>query len=416
MKLTAEQRIERAHVTLMQSPNFCLFSGVFMVGKVTVCDKTKTAYTNSRDVTYGRKFVDSLTDKQLAFLVIHEAMHKAYRHMIVWKHLPNKQVANAAMDFVINLQIRDSDPNEKEVAMPRDADGELMGCIDEKYRGMDTKQVYDLLMEECDDGTDGPTDEDGDIYIERGSGGGKPSDGNGGNGELDEHDWEGASELTQEEKDELNREIDSALREGAILAGKMNGNVPRGIGELLHPKVDWKEALREFIKVSTRGGDQSTWRRPNRRYLANGIIMPSAESHKAKTIVVGVDASGSIWGHLLTQFLSETQTIADEVNPECIELLYWDTEVAKRETYREAEVAEIAKSTKPEGGGGTSPDCIPKYLVDEQIDAQCIIMLTDGEFYAHEASAWAGVTAPVLWCVIGKSNFVPVIGQSVYVE
>ena len=50
MKLTAEQRLERSHVQLMQHKDFCLFSGVFMVGKVTVSDKAKTASTNGRDV------------------------------------------------------------------------------------------------------------------------------------------------------------------------------------------------------------------------------------------------------------------------------------------------------------------------------------------------------------------------------
>ena len=112
-----------------------------MVGKVTVSEKCKSARTNGRDVEYGRAFVDMLTDKQLAFLVVHEAMHKAYRHMTVWKHLPDKQVANWAMDYVINLQIKDTDPSETEVAMPRDPKtGKLIGLLDEKYRGMDTKQ------------------------------------------------------------------------------------------------------------------------------------------------------------------------------------------------------------------------------------------------------------------------------------
>jgi hypothetical protein len=39
MKLTAEQRIERTHVTLMRHKDFCLFSGMFMIGKVEVADK-----------------------------------------------------------------------------------------------------------------------------------------------------------------------------------------------------------------------------------------------------------------------------------------------------------------------------------------------------------------------------------------
>ena len=138
MKLTAEQRLERCHVQLMQHKDFCLFSGVFMVGKVTVCDKAKTASTNGRDVVYGRAFVDSLNDKELAFLVVHEAMHKAYRHMSVWRNLAkeNARLANMAMDYVINLEIRDTDTNQTIVAMPRDADGDLMGCAGQVGEGV----------------------------------------------------------------------------------------------------------------------------------------------------------------------------------------------------------------------------------------------------------------------------------------
>jgi predicted metal-dependent peptidase len=86
-KLTAEQRIERCHVQLMKHPNFCLFSGLFMIGKVSVSDEVETAVTNGLEVEYGREFVDMLNDKALAFLVLHENMHKAYRHMVVWQGL-----------------------------------------------------------------------------------------------------------------------------------------------------------------------------------------------------------------------------------------------------------------------------------------------------------------------------------------
>jgi predicted metal-dependent peptidase len=148
MKLTAEQRIEKAHVALMQEKLFCQFSGVFMVGKIEVVDRPMTAMTNGRDVTYGREFVESLADKELNFLIVHEAMHKAYRHLTTWKHLAkdDPRRANRAMDYVINLQILDADPNGSVVMMPRDKDtGEVIGLVDEQYRGLDTKQVYDLL-------------------------------------------------------------------------------------------------------------------------------------------------------------------------------------------------------------------------------------------------------------------------------
>jgi len=417
--LPAEKRVERAHAQLMRNKDFCLFSGVFMIGKVSISETHPTASTNGRDVTYGRKFVDSLNDKQLAFVVVHEAMHKAYRHLTVWKGIAkeNPRLANAAMDYVINLQIQDSDPSGTVVTMPRDDEGNLIGLLDEKYRGMDTKQVYNLLKKEAQDKPQGDGGQ-GDGKSGSPSGGGQgngDADGDG-NKNFDEHDWEGANELTAEEEEELVREIDNALREGAILAGKMKGNVPRGINELLHPKVDWREALREFVKTHTRGGDQSTWRRPNRRYLGIDIIMPSAISEKAELFVIGVDASGSIFGQIMSQFMGEMKSICDEVMPETVELLYWDSHVAARETYRGAEVEQLVNTTKPRGGGGTQPECVPIYLEAERIAPQCVIMLTDGEFYGDGGwSEWSRISAPVLWCVVGKKDFVPKYGQSVYV-
>jgi predicted metal-dependent peptidase len=408
MKLTAEQRLERTHVKLMQHKDFCLFAGVFMIGKVEVREDIPTACTNGRDVAYGRAFVESLDDKQLAFLVLHEAMHKAYRHISVWQHVAkvDPRLVNMAMDYVINLQIQDQDKHETTVAMPRDADGDVIGCIDEEFRGMDTKQVYDILKQKQNEGghSDSPSD---------GRGNGQPTDGDAG---FDEHDWDGAKEMTDKEKEELSKEIDSALREGSILAGKMSGNIPRGIDELLHPKVDWREALREFIKTHTRGADQSTWRRPHRKYLACDMILPSSESHKAETFVIGVDTSGSIGGEAIAQFLGEVKCIADEVVPECIELLYWDSSVAKHETYRDAEVGNLVNATKPSGGGGTEPACVPAYMDEHRITPQCVIMLTDGYFGGSGCGDWSMCAAPVLWCVVGNSSFVPTVGQSVFVE
>lgn len=421
--LPAEKRVERAHAQLMKHPDFCLFSGVFMIGKVSISDTHPTACTNGRDVVYGRAFVDSLDDKQLAFVVVHEAMHKAYRHMTVWKNIAkeNPQLANAAMDYVINLQIVDTDPSGRVVTMPRNAEGKLLGLLDEKYRDMDTKQVYQLLKKQMDEGGDGDGDGDGSGQPDNPSGSrsgqGQPQNNNGdgdSNG-FDEHDWDGASDLSADEEEALSQEIDSALREGAILAGKMKGKVHRGIDELLHPKVDWKEALRDFVKTNTRGGDQSTWRRPNRRYLGVDIVMPSAQTQKAELFVLGVDTSGSIGGSMLTQFMSEINSICEEVAPETVELLYWDSHVAGRETYRGAEVENLVNTTKPRGGGGTTPECVPIYLEAERIAPQCVVMLTDGEFYGDGWHEWSRISAPVLWCVVGNKNFVPKYGQSVYV-
>lgn len=393
-KLTAEQRIERTHVQLMKHRNFCLFSGLFMVGKVSVDDTTPTAKTNGLDVMYGREFVGSLTDKALAFVILHENMHKAYRHLVVWEklHKKNAQLANAACDFVINLQIRDYDPQGDDVEMPMDADGKVMGLIDEKYRGMDTAQVFRLLEQEYGD------------------------DGQGGDGYegFDEHDWDNASEA---DKEEIANEIEKALRQGSILAGKMKGNVSRELQDLLTPKIDWKEALRDFVKTTTQGKDQTTWRRLHKRYIGSDIIMPSSYSEKVGSILVGIDTSGSIGSEELARFLSEVKSICDEVCPEQIDLLYWDTHVASHETYQGAELSNLVESTQAKGGGGTNPDCVPSFMKKEDLKPECVIMLTDG-YLSSDKAKWHHLTAPVMWCIKGNNHFKSetVVGKVVHVE
>lgn len=401
-KLTAEQRIEKVHVSLMRNAKFCLFSGLFMVGKVEVCDDIPTAATDGVNVWYGRDFIDKLNDKQLAFLVLHEAMHKAYRHLTTWEKLwkKDKGIANAACDYVINLQINDYDPEGLFINFPTDENGELMGLLDERFRGMDVAQVFAILEKECKGG---------------GGSGNKPAPSGNVQG-LDEHLWEEAGEMSKEEAEAVAKEIDNALRQGALLAGKMSGAaVSREIQDLLTPKVDWREYLREYIKAIANGRDDSSWRRYNRRLMGAGVYMPTSVSRRLDCIGLGIDTSGSIGGDVLTEFLSEVKSICDEVSPHKVELLYWDTRVAGHETYEDGAVENLTSSTKPRGGGGTTPDCVTKFLKKENIKPDCFIMLTDGYFGGESEGDWDEVGSPVLWCVKDNKNFVPKNGKAVHI-
>jgi predicted metal-dependent peptidase len=420
-KLTAEQRIERCHVQMMKHKNFCLFSGLFMIGKVSVVDKDLpfTAQTNGLDVVYGRGFVDSLNDKQLAFLILHENMHKAYRHLIVWEKLykQNGVLANMACDYVINLQIHDYDTQQEVTEFPTTPDGKNLGCLDEAYRGMDAHQVFLELVKKH-----GKNAGKKKVYVigqgnEQGEEGEGEGDGEGLPDGLDEHDWEGAQAMSDQEKEAQAKEVESALRQGSILVGKMGGNVDRNISEMLVPKINWKDALREFVKSVTQGKDQTTWRRLHKRYIASDIIMPSSYDEKVGGIVIGIDTSGSIGTEELTQFLSEVKSICDEVSPEKIDVLYWDTHVASRETYQNNELSNLVESTKPAGGGGTEPACVPKYIHKHDIKGECLLMLTDGYIPEQNPSNWQ-IGMPVLWCVKGNQNFrnEGVIGKVVHVE
>jgi predicted metal-dependent peptidase len=384
-KLTAEQRVQRAHVALMNDPKYCLFSGVFMIGKTEVKDDIPTAATNGRDTYYGREFVDKLTDEELRGLILHENKHKAFRHLTIWKSLwdDNPRLANMACDYVINLMIYDSDVEGKFVKLPEG------GCFDEQYRGMDAATVFKLLKQKTGNG-----------------GGAAQAAGAGGEG-FDSHDWSGSEEMTTEEKQALANEVDQALRQGGILAGKMNGNIPREVTDALESKMDWREVLREYITSTCTGGDDSTWRRPSRRWVSQDIYMPSTISERVGRIVIANDMSGSMWD-MLPRILGEVKAICENVRPEGIDILYWDTQVCQHEKYDGDEISNILQTTKPQGGGGTDASCIPAYIRDKKIDAQCVIVITDGHVFGW-GDNWP---CPVLWAITTRGITAPV-GKSV---
>ena len=404
----AERKLKRVKINLMRDDRFAYWRGIMMVGKTELVENFPTAYTDGYNEGYGRAFVESQNDKQVAFGVLHENLHKIGRDLTVWRKLfeEDKQLANMACDYRNNLLLVEMDPLELTIQMPTNPDGSRMGLLDMRFKGMDVPTIFRILKQEKESGTGA-----------FGPGGDANQPGNG----LDEHDWQAGEQVGAEAQDARDKEIDQALRQGEMEHKKVNGNkagdMERHLSDLLKPKINWKEALADFVRSACNGKDQSTWRRPNRRYLGVDIIMPSTISEKAETFVIGVDASGSTYvGNTLTQFLSEVKSICDDVMPETVELLYWDSHVAGRETYRGNEVSNLVNSTKPRGGGGTQPECVPIYLEAERIAPQCIIMLTDGEFYGDAWHEWQRTNAPVLWCVVGNKNFVPKHGQSVYVE
>lgn len=418
-KLSAERRLELVHVSLMRDQRFAFFAGLFMVGKTSVVDLPITAATNGRDAMYGRAFVDELTDKELAFLVLHENMHKCYRHLTTWRHLyeKNKELANQACDYVINIQLLDMDPEHTMIQMPTDKKTRKpIGLIDVRFRGMDTKQVFDILMKEQEEneGNGGGSGGQRPVGGTEQSDDGSESSG-GQQGGMDSHDWEGAQSMSAEEQKELAREVEGALRQGGIYAGSVGGDMLRSVKTMLEPRVDWREVLRSFIRVSLKDRDSPSWRKAHRNYLWQDIILPSIMGKRMKSLVIAMDTSGSIGGEMLELFMGELNKAIKVASPDRVDILYWDYTVAGHETYVKDNMRDIAHKTQPKGGGGTDPDCLPPYMAKMKLDPDAIIVLTDG-YMTSKPENWAGINKPILWCVIGSESFRVPKGQKVNVK
>lgn len=377
MKMTPMQRIERAHVSLIRDNEFMWLSGIIVMGNNAVTTEPGiTARTDGANVEYGEAFIADLTDSELMGLVLHEKLHCAFKHLTTWRGLydDSPQLANMACDYVINLMITDRANRDGFVRLPAG------GCVDEQYRGMDSGQVFKLLKQK---------------YPNRAN---CPQMG------FDQHDWDAASDLTAEEVEDLAKTIDQALRQGNILASKAGANVDRSVLEMLQPKVDWRDALREFVVNSKPGDDYTSYRRIDRRFQSQDLMLPTSYSDTIHRVVLAVDTSGSIGNREMSEFLAEAQSVCESVKPELVDLLYWGHDVAAHEKYEASAVSTLRESTKPKGGGGTAPSCVTSYLRDQNIRPDCIVMLTDGDVFGDWGENWP---APVLWCINNKRTSAP---------
>lgn len=398
-----ERKLKKVKINLMRNPKFALWSGIMMVGKTEISETFPTAYTNGRDELYGRSLIKTLSEKELGFVVLHENLHKAFRHLLIWRKLfdDEPKLANIACDHVINLMITDTDPDEEVVAFPRQ-NGQRIGCYDRRFKGMNAKQVFDILRQEQQQG---------------GQGQGQPNPQGEGQGSFDEHGWDEAKELTEPEKQELEKELDRALRQGQIAAkkaGKGAGGMDLAVDELLNPEVDWREALREFFSAMCNTKDASSWRRVNRRFVGQDIYLPTLVGERIGSVAIGGDMSGSVGQRERTRFLSEFVAMCEAINPGRVDLIYWDSHVARHEEYTEADIPNILQMTKPAGGGGTDPRCMMNYMKEKNIKPDCIIMLTDG-CIPDWGNEW---NAPILWAIVGEygRNITAPVGKTIHIR
>jgi predicted metal-dependent peptidase len=202
--------------------------------------------------------------------------------------------------------------------------------------------------------------------------------------------------MTPEEVKELSDGIDKALREGGMLAGRMGGKMPRAIGELLEPKIDWRDALRDFVSSVMKGKDEFTWRRMNKRHMANDIYLPSMENETIGEVIVAIDTSGSIGSEELTEFATELASICDLVQPEGVRVLWWDTMVHGEQFFKPDNYGQIAQLLKPLGGGGTHVGSVAKYINEKKLNAEAVIVFTDG--YVESPIEW-NIVPPTLWMI-----------------
>jgi len=408
-KFDAREKIVKAKINLQKESPF--FAHLIMNMSLTEDKEIPTMGVNYQgNARYNPEWVDKLSSAQLKGVLCHEVMHVALTHLTrLGKR--NMQVWNIATDMLINSMIlKDKFQLPDGVLIPFDYSKEKYklplpsGEIEIDVSGKVAEQIYEEIEEhipkcECNchsQGSSCSSDEDEDASD--GTGQSDDSNNNQDNhkhGESDNccdcpsygfdiHDY--GEGLTEAEKQAVEKEWKGRLVDAAT-AAKAKGNLPGHLGrlvdELLHPKLNWKAILYQYITKDILYN--FTYRRPGKRSYSTGVYMPT-EVKENLNIVVTIDTSGSISKKEYTEFMSEVVGIANAFEQINMDVLHWDTEVRKETKVTRNNQKELIEGEIP-GGGGTHIGCLKDYYAHKQTP-MFMVHLTDGWVeYAPELPA-----------------------------
>ncbi len=337
-----EKRLSKAKTSLVLEHPFIGNIALNMPFEVTT--EVPTAATNGKMVKFNPDFCEKLSDEELKFLVAHECMHPMLEHPFRRGERDIRRW-NKAGDYVINQLLVDENMGK----MPEG--GLYDNDIWQQGNGT-TDGIYKVL----------PAEEDGEGGVGSVGGQGDP---------LDEClDADGSPAEQEQNAAEWKVKVAQAAQ-AAKMMGKMSAGVERFVGTVLQPKVDWREVLQRFVEKCK--DDTRSWARPNRRFLSQGMYLPSTSGEAMGELVVAVDCSGSIGQEEIDQFASEVLTIKEDSNPSAIHVVYFDNEVSHYDKFTRDDEVHIT----PHGGGGTAFSPVFEYLEEHSIEPVACVFLTD---------------------------------------
>ena len=350
---TAEERITQSRVRLLlNKPFFGQLATRLRLEDAS--ERIPTAATDGRRFLFNREFVDALTDGELDFLVGHEVLHCVFDHMEA-RGDRQPRLYNAAADFNINMTLVEQSVGDP-IGEDKLGGGKI--CLDWKYKGWNSYEIYDDLLQNQDENAQSM-----DVHLEMGEAGDSDEEG------------EGVKiEMSEEERKALADEIKQATIQAAQAAGD---NVPdaikRMINELVAPKMDWRDILRTQLESSIKA--DFTFMRPSKR--SGEVIFPGMNRDEELDLFVALDTSGSIGQDMLRDFLSEVQGIMDQYGSYKVRVVMFDTSVYGYDEFT-SDDGRTMSEYELVGGGGTDFDVVFSYLEQNDISPDQLVMFTDG--------------------------------------
>ncbi len=354
----ANDRLIRARSHLLLDHPF--YGTLAMRLKFIETASVKTLSVDGKHVMYNPDFINSLPDNELVKSALaHEVMHCVLHHCGVDNrgiHL-NPTKWNRAADYAVNEILKQSGFKLDESWLH-----------DPAYVGMSAEHIYKMLP----DGDDGSGNQPAPAQDEVLPG---PSD---------------PAIAAQEQADWQLATAQAAAAAKAV--GKLSEGLERFVEKLKKNKVDWRSELRNFIQNIAKG--DYAWNKPNRKMMAAGFILPGLYSEEVGGIAVLADESGSVDAAITAVFAAEIEAIKEDMRPEKITLMHFDTCTRKVEEFAPDDDFQMVRYCS----GGTDFRGPLADVDNMSVQPMCAIVLTD--LYGPFPQVPPNV--PVLWVCINE--------------
>jgi predicted metal-dependent peptidase len=404
--MTALDRLTRQRVDLLLGQPFW---GALVWKLELIEDFTcSTGWTDGRRLGFNPAFIETLDNSRLTAFIAHEVGHPMLGHH-VRRGDRNPRVWNIACDIVINKILV-----EAGFKLP---EGALYGPQFDIYDGMTAEEIYSKLPVERGGG-EGP---DGDEEVEKDGdfpGGGKPGKqgkqgkdgGKPGKGKPEDFNNYGeVRDATNEDGTAAGETEKSRQSEDWVISVKQvveqtknKGTLPsklrRAVEETVKPVAPWRQLLRRFMMDKVRG--DYNWLRPNRRYIGQGVYLPSMVTEGLRHIDIGVDTSGSITEKAIAAFVAEINAILAESKASA-SVYFCDAAVARVDEVTFQELPYVPAYA--DGGGGTDFRPVFKAIAHRGTPPTLLVYLTDmyGTFPKEDPGF------PVLWVSVSDIDEAP---------
>lgn len=323
---------------------------------------------------YYPPFVESLEQEELIAIIQHEIEHVVRLHCLR-RGERHPKIYNIAADMTVNG--RPNHPRIGDVTLFRKSKtigiDKLIWIPDGWTDCETTEYYYDKILEEAETRQAQQP--------------------------IDDHTTWDKTEMSADEARQIVKTVSDVVSQKA--QGSIPGHLTQVLERLNNPIISWRYLLRNFMGRHL-GNRRSTYSRRNRRRRVFGL--PGISHHAASEVTVIVDTSGSVTNDDLQQFFSEIEAISTKSK---VNVLQWDHQFQGYNSYRRGDW----KKLEIKGRGGTNMEAPMKWIQDNNLVPNAVIMITDGYCNYIEEYKYPAITV-----LTDKRGNIPTYGTTIYLK